>query len=388
MSKRTNLMSLAAMFVLSLSLSVTAQTLVSPVQPLMLFNLVSDTDRDRDGLLGPVRRIRTETTKLTNKGGKPVEGQRQVLETAAYDLKGGKVENAYFPVAGGATLTGREVYKYDDKGNISEMTLYNADGSLLSKEVYTYEYDYVGNWTKMTTSVAVVEGGKVSFEPTEVTYRTISYYLDENLAKMVQPPPANAAATTTTTPAANNSPATSNPVNAPATNKPAAGNATAPAQNNAAQKAAAIPPSTGVASLSKNTVAAPANTTSVPGGANSSNKPVQVVMEGEPPVSQPPAPKPLMKPVSGGVLNGKAISMPAPEYPEMAKRMRATGLVTVDVVIDVNGKVISAKASGGNAVLQQAAVKAAYLARFSPTTLSGQPVKVSGVINYNFSLNK
>lgn len=388
MSKRTNLMSLAAMFVLSLSLSVTAQTLVSPVQPLMLFNLVSDTDRDRDGLMGPVRRIRTETTKLTNKGGKPVESQRQVLETAAYDLKGGKVENAYFPVAGGATLTGREVYKYDDKGNISEMTLYNADGSLLSKEVYTYEYDYVGNWTKMTTSVAVVEGGKISFEPTEVTYRTISYYLDENLAKMVQPAPANAAATTTTTPAANNSSTTSNPVNAPATNKPAAANTTAPAQNNAAQKAAAIPPSTNVASLSKNTVAAPANTTSVPGSASANNKPVQVVMEGEPPANQPSTPKPLMKPVSGGVLNGKAVSLPSPEYPEMAKRMRATGLVTVDVVIDVNGKVISAKASGGNALLQQAAVKAAYQARFSPTTLSGQPVKVSGVINYNFSLNK
>jgi hypothetical protein len=45
----------------------------------------------------------------------------------------------------GATLTGREVYKYDDKGNISEMTLLNADGSLLSKEVYKYEFDPIGS---------------------------------------------------------------------------------------------------------------------------------------------------------------------------------------------------------------------------------------------------
>jgi len=50
-----------------------------------------------------------------------------VLETAEYDLKGIKIQNQYFPIEG-ATLTGRESYKYDDKGNISEMTLVNADG--------------------------------------------------------------------------------------------------------------------------------------------------------------------------------------------------------------------------------------------------------------------
>jgi len=81
-------------------------------------------------------------------------------------------------------LTGKEVYKYDDKGNISEMTLLNPDGSLLSKETYKYEFDFAGNWNKMTTAVAVIEGGKMSFEPTEVTYRSIMYYLDENMMKM------------------------------------------------------------------------------------------------------------------------------------------------------------------------------------------------------------
>ena len=67
------------------------------------------------------------------------------------------------------------------------MTLLNTDGSLLSKEVYKYEFDFAGNWNKMTTSVAVIEGGKMSFEPTEVTYRSIMYYLDENMMKMAQP---------------------------------------------------------------------------------------------------------------------------------------------------------------------------------------------------------
>ncbi len=98
-----------------------------------------DTDRARDGLVGPVRRVRTEVVKLSTVGGKSIEDtKRTLLETAEYDLKGVKTQNQYFPVTG-STLTGREVYRYDDKGNISEMTLVNADGSLVSKEVYKYD---------------------------------------------------------------------------------------------------------------------------------------------------------------------------------------------------------------------------------------------------------
>ena len=145
-----------------------------------------ESDRLKDGLVGPVRRVRTEVAKLSSESGKMLEGKHAVLEVASYDLKGNKVENQYFPIAG-ASLTGKEVYKYDDKGNLSEMTLLNSDGSLLSKEVYKYEFDFAGNWNKMTTSVAVIEGGKLSFEPTEVTYRSIMYYLDENMLKMTQP---------------------------------------------------------------------------------------------------------------------------------------------------------------------------------------------------------
>src|SRR6476620_11136440 len=154
---------------------------------------VVETDRIRDGLVGPVRRIRTEVVKLSSEAGKLAEGKRAVLEVVSYDLKGSKVENQYFPIAG-ANLTGKEVYKYDEKGNISEMTLLNTDGSLLSKEVYKYEFDFAGNWNKMTTSVAVIEGGKLSFEPTEVTYRAIMYYLDANMLRMSQPAAAPGAA--------------------------------------------------------------------------------------------------------------------------------------------------------------------------------------------------
>lgn len=92
------------------------------------------------------------------------------------------------------------------------------------------------------------------------------------------------------------------------------------------------------------------------------------------------------KVISGGVLNGKAISLPKPGYPPVARAARQTGTVTVQVTIDENGSVISARAVSGPPLLQAAAVQAAYGARFSPTKLSGQPVKVTGVVTYNFEL--
>ena len=90
------------------------------------------------------------------------------------------------------------------------------------------------------------------------------------------------------------------------------------------------------------------------------------------------------KPISGGVLNGKAISLPAPEYPAIAKQAKASGAVAVQVTIDENGAVISAHAVSGHPLLQASAVAAARQARFSPTLLMGEPVKVNGVIVYHF----
>lgn len=86
------------------------------------------------------------------------------------------------------------------------------------------------------------------------------------------------------------------------------------------------------------------------------------------------------------MLNGKAISKPQPAYPPIAKAARASGTVTVQILVDESGRVVSASAVSGHPLLQQAAVSAARQARFSPTLLSGQPVKVSGVITYNFVL--
>lgn len=97
-------------------------------------------------------------------------------------------------------------------------------------------------------------------------------------------------------------------------------------------------------------------------------------------------PRATVKTISGGVLNGKALSLPKPEYPEDARRSKSEGKVNVQILIDETGVVISAKAVSGTdqTSLRRSAEVAAMKATFSPTLLSGQPAKVSGVIMYNF----
>jgi TonB family protein len=92
-------------------------------------------------------------------------------------------------------------------------------------------------------------------------------------------------------------------------------------------------------------------------------------------------------PPVGGVLNGKALSLPKPSYPAEAQAARVSGTVIVRVVIDERGKVISACAITGPPLLMRTSEAAAYQAVFTPTKLSGQPVKVSGIITYRFVEN-
>ncbi|HYV24773.1 MAG TPA: energy transducer TonB [Pyrinomonadaceae bacterium] len=294
----------------------------------------TETDRGRDGFTGPVRRVRTEVAKLSNAAGKVEEGKKAVLETAEYDVNGVKTQNQYFPVSN-SSLTGREVYKYDDKGNISEMTLVNKDGSLLSREVYRYDFDSVGNWVKMTTSVLVIENGKIEFEPTEVTYRTIFYYLDSSTAKLIQPDGSALVETRSSLP---------------------------PQISLDKLKTSSVQPLP--------TMAASFNTA----------KPVVVVNSAD------AAPALRRVPVSGGVLNGKALNLPAPIYPDIARRMNVYGKVEVEVLVDEDGRVASARALSGPIALRDVATQAARNARFSPTKLSGQAVKITGTIEYNFKL--
>lgn len=111
-----------------------------------------------------------------------------------------------------------------------------------------------------------------------------------------------------------------------------------------------------------------------------------VIDVGPPPQATPPVRPTVPRIVSKGVITGLALQLPKPPYPQIAKQAGAHGAVNVQVLIDENGKVISAKAITGNPLLMPAAQQAAYGARFSPTKLGDQAVKVSGVITYNFVL--
>jgi TonB family protein len=109
-------------------------------------------------------------------------------------------------------------------------------------------------------------------------------------------------------------------------------------------------------------------------------------ISGQSPDSVPPVRREqsTSKIISGGVLNGRAIELPKPAYPSMARVAHASGTVVVEVVIDEKGHVTSAQAISGHPLLKAASVEAALNAKFTPTKLAGQPVKVSGVITYNF----
>jgi TonB family protein len=96
---------------------------------------------------------------------------------------------------------------------------------------------------------------------------------------------------------------------------------------------------------------------------------------------------PDLKRVRGGVLNGRALHMPPPQYPAMARTAGAEGLVVVEVVVDEGGNVIEAHAVSGHPLLQSAAVSASREAKFAPTRLEGQPVSVRGTLTYNFVKN-
>ena len=135
---------------------------------------ILDTTKEQDGLVGSVRRVKTEFARINIKDGRPSEGPRQLLELTTYGVKGNRLDNVSYPIAD--STVGREEYKYDNHGNIIEKILRDERGTVLSREAYEYVFDKVGNWTKMTTSLMVVENGEFKREPTEVTYRTFTYY--------------------------------------------------------------------------------------------------------------------------------------------------------------------------------------------------------------------
>lgn len=94
----------------------------------------------------------------------------------------------------------------------------------------------------------------------------------------------------------------------------------------------------------------------------------------------------LTKIMFGGELNSQAVELPAPTYPTAARLARAKGRVEVEVIVDERGEVSSSRIASGHPLLSDAATGAARGARFSPQTVEGHPVKVLGLIGYDFAL--
>lgn len=148
-----------------------------------------------------------------------------------------------------------------------------------------------------------------------------------------------------------------------------------------------IPPVAGAVRLTGRDVDPPFDPSGDKGGCVTCNgTPTVVRVETDTKPPEPAPVKPKTERLTSKVLTSKAVSLPQPAYPPMAKQMRIQGPVSIQILVDEQGKVISAQSVNGSPFLSPAAKEAALRARFTPTVLNGQPVKVQGVITYNFVL--
>ena len=335
-------------------------------------------DREQDGLNGPVRRVRIETAKIVVKDGTPTEGSKVVTGVTTYDISGRKIDTLAYPVEGSAP-SGTEQYSYDDKGNITGMMVRGNDGSILSKETYQYEFDELKNWKRMTTSVAVYEGGKLSYEPVEVTYRTITYYYSQAVDKLGA---ASTSKPNVSTPSVSRVPPKT--VSEPQTADGSVARESKTVTNE--NETVAVRGTDGNGSESKNPVSAAVSPAAEDGTSvkNSSAKPAATPSASAEMPSVSSAKIPVTT-VPEEALRSAAINLPQPVFPPAAELTGQKGRVEVQVVIDEKGEVISARGTSSNNLLNEAAEAAAINARFSPAKLSRDPARVFGVITYDFA---
>ena len=144
----------------------------------LLFTVLAYTanqmNREQVGLIGQVQVITTEEAKISHKFGEWVEKSRIKVSRHVYDIKGNLTEQTEYDDDG--SIDEKQVYAYDDKGNLTEKTEYDDDGSIDEKWVYTYKFDTTGNWVEKTISKSVDEFGKSYLKPLKIIYRTITYH--------------------------------------------------------------------------------------------------------------------------------------------------------------------------------------------------------------------
>ncbi len=270
-----------------------------------------DSTREQDGLKGPVRRVETEIVKVEQRGGASVEKSRSVLERTLYDERGRRVENETYPVV--SNSTGQEFHSYDAQGNLSETVVRDARGAVLSRTAYRYEFDSSGNWVKMTASLAVLSAGKLSYEPVEITNRSITYYATEG-----------------------------------AGGPKVAGNGTAQA---APSSAVVKTPDAARVEAARSQAAAPHAQGDTARAAGNERKEGARVAHAN------------AREIDVGVLNDRATSLPRPAFPVAARRLAHPITVSVEVVVDQTGLVVEASAPDAGAGFESQAAAASSFAR-------------------------
>jgi hypothetical protein len=309
--------------------------------PLKILN----SNRQQDGLRGPVRRLRTEVAKVAFEAGGPVEGRRSLLELTVYDTSGKRVDNKTYPVVN--SVLGQETHEYDDQGHLLRTTVRNERGVVLSRTEYSYEFDVAGNWVKMTSSVVVSEAGRQRLEPVEVTYRTIVYYSggdEEEVPVMAE----------------------DDGLDSPATLAPAVEDSFPQSQLVAGSPEGVVapdsPPGVGLSA-------------SAAAGGEASKKRLDAATSEEAKADKLP---------DVGLINDKALSLPKPAYPINWRKAATPITVTVKVVIDETGRVIYSRAVEGPQALRRVAEEAALRAGFLPFRTGRQPFKARGLLSYSF----
>jgi YD repeat-containing protein len=293
--------------------------------PLKILN----SNRAKDGLRGPVRRLRTEVARVKFETDGPVEGERALLELTVYDISGKRIDNKTYPVVN--SPIGQETYDYDEAGRLLRTTVRNEQGVILSRTEYSYEFDAMGNWVRMTSSVVISESGQQRLQPVEVAYRTITYY-----------PVDNARAPAITGEGGASSPPALTHV----------GNDSSPSSERVASSSKGMPSS-------------------------SSKEPSQSRLDAATALE-------IGKLTDVGLINDKALSLPAPAYPINWRKAAKPIIVTVEVIIDETGRVIHSRAVEGPQELWRVAEDAARRAGFLPFRSERRPFKVKGLLNYSF----
>jgi hypothetical protein len=291
-----------------------------------------DSTREQDGLKGPVRRVETEIVKVEQRGGATVEKSRSVLERTLYDERGRRAQNETYPVV--AHAAGREFHSYDAQGNLAETVVRDARGAVLSRTEYRYLFDSFGNWMKMTASLAVLSAGKLTYEPVEITNRSITYYATGEADG--SGPAGDAAARAAMAGGTAKTPDTARAGGAHAQSPvPAARGEAARAAGGAKREGARV--------------------------AHAAGREIEV-----------------------GVLNDRATSLPRPAFRVAGRRLERPVTVSVEVVVDQTGLVAEASAPDAPPALRQAAEDAARRTTFFPFYSEGRPVRARGRLNFGF----